>query len=347
MNLHEKYMLLCFKLARCGAGFVAPNPMVGAVLVYEDAIIGTGFHRKYGEAHAEVNCINSVTIEHRPFISDSTLYVSLEPCSHTGKTPPCVDFILQHEIKRVVIGCKDLASHVNGKGISKLRENGVEVLENILVEQACELNKRFFTFHQQRRPYILLKLAISADGFISKYHESTKLTSAETDRQTHKWRAEEDAIWIGYQTAYTDNPQLNVRWVHGKNPTRIIFDRNLTLPPMLNIFNNQQPTIVFNTMINRSEGLIEYVKIDEEHFIDEALKTLFQRNILSVIIEGGAKLVSEFIGKNLWDEARFIFTEHLLQDGVKAPLISDSYMSHTYKVNHDIIKVFKNPNLRT
>lgn len=321
MKKHQAFMSRCIELAKKGAGKVSPNPMVGSVLVYDDTIIGEGYHQQYGEAHAEVNCIESVSSNNKIQIPNSVLYVSLEPCSHFGKTPPCVDFILAQNIKKVVIGCKDFSSKVNGKSIQKLKANGVEVIEHVLEKEALELNKRFFTFHQKQRPYIILKWAQSMEGYIGKLNERIKLSGDETDKMVHQWRSEEDAIWVGFQTALTDNPQLNVRHVEGKNPIRIVYDRDLSLSSELKIFNDMQTTLCFNNLKNESKGNVAWIKVLDENYVDEILQYLYQRNILSVLVEGGAKLIQQFIDKGLWDEARCIQTNTSLPAGIKAPEI--------------------------
>lgn len=315
----EYYMRLCLDLAQQGAGQVAPNPMVGSVLVFEDQVIGQGYHQQYGEAHAEVNCIHSVHEENRSLIAKSVLYVSLEPCSHIGKTPPCVDMILRYKIPKVVVGCRDASEKVNGKGILRLREQGVEVIEGVL-EQECEwLNKRFFTFHKYQRPYIILKWAQSKDGFIGRYGQQMQLSCAETNKQVHRWRSEEAAIWVGYRTALNDNPQLTVRHVSGKNPVRIVYDRDLSLPQRLHLFDGESPTLIFNTLKSEKKDKLQYLQIDESKPFESMLQHLHQQQILSVLVEGGRDLLQLFFEKGYWDEARMIQTPHLLHAGIAAP----------------------------
>jgi diaminohydroxyphosphoribosylaminopyrimidine deaminase/5-amino-6-(5-phosphoribosylamino)uracil reductase len=315
----EYYMRLCLDLAQQGAGQVAPNPMVGSVLVYEDQVIGQGYHQQYGEAHAEVNCIRSVQAENYSLIEKSVLYVTLEPCSHTGKTPPCVDLILQHKIPKVVVGCRDISDKVNGKGIQKLREQGVEVVEGI-VEQECQwLNRRFFTFHKHQRPYIILKWAQSKDGFIGRYGQQLKLSCDDTNREVHRWRAEEAGIWVGYRTAQNDNPHLTVRHVDGNHPVRIVYDRDLSLPQHLQLFDGESPTLIFNTLKSEKKEKLQYVQIDESQPLESMLQHLHQQQILSVLVEGGRDLLQLFFEKGYWDEARMIQTPHLLHEGIAAP----------------------------
>ena len=241
----------CLQLAELAAGNVSPNPMVGAVLVYEDKIIGEGYHEKYGEAHAEVNYINSVKENQEHFIDKSTLYVSLEPCAHYGKTPPCADLIIKNNIKKVIIGCKDIYKEVAGRGIKKLQDAGVETVTGVLEKACFELNKRFFTFHERYRPYIILKWAQSVNGKTGAKNSDRLLISNDyTNRLVHKWRSEEASILIGTNTALKDNPSLTTRLWQGKNPVRIIIDRELQLPSKLNVFNNESKTIIFNLIKN-------------------------------------------------------------------------------------------------
>lgn len=316
--------------------------MVGAVLVFNDRIIGEGFHEQYGHAHAEVNCILSVKEEDKQYIKDSALYVSLEPCCHYGKTPPCTDLILKHQIKKVVIACKDISSKVNGEGIHKLREHGVDVIEHILEEEAIELNKRFFTFHQKHRPYIILKWAQSFEGFIGSEYNRIKLSNASTDRFVHQWRAEEDAIMVGYNTARIDDPQLNVRLISGKDPIRIVYDRNLDLSEQLHLFDQTQNTFLFNNVLSKQEHNLEWIKIADENYLHDMLNVLHQRQILSMLIEGGSKLTQQFIDANLWDEIRCIQTNTSLNEGIQAPDLKQMKPVSTIEVLDDDILIFRN-----
>ncbi|MBO9572642.1 MAG: bifunctional diaminohydroxyphosphoribosylaminopyrimidine deaminase/5-amino-6-(5-phosphoribosylamino)uracil reductase RibD, partial [Chitinophagaceae bacterium] len=249
MSTHEKYMRRCIELAQLAAGHVAPNPLVGAVLVHKDKIIGEGYHHVYGGPHAEVNCINSVPPESKHLISSSVLYVSVEPCAHYGKTPPCADLIIRSRIPAVVIGCRDPFKDVNGKGIEKLQAAGINVILDILEKECRELNKRFLTFHTLHRPYIILKWAQTADKKIGNYgNNRLHITNDTTNRLVHKWRSEEAAIMVGTNTAAADNPQLTNRLWEGRSPTRIIIDYDLRLPHSLNVFDKSVKTIVFNTI---------------------------------------------------------------------------------------------------
>lgn len=339
---HTTYMQRCLELATSGAGQTAPNPMVGAVLAYQDHIIGEGYHEQFGKAHAEVNCIKSVQEQEQHLIAASTLYVSLEPCSHFGKTPPCTDLILKHGIKKVVIGCKDSAQHVNGKGIAALREHGVEVVEGICEEEAKNLNRRFFTFHTQNRPYIILKWASSQDGYIGWHNQRTQLSNSITNHEVHRWRSEETAIWVGFNTAFIDNPNLSVRLVHGKNPIRILYDKQLNLPETHQLFNQESRTIIFNSLESKVDNATEFVKINPEHPIQEILQYLYSKQVLSILVEGGAKLHQQLIDAGLWDEIRHIESPLLLHSGVKAVQIPfDAQIFKQYHVLEDQITFYQ------
>jgi diaminohydroxyphosphoribosylaminopyrimidine deaminase/5-amino-6-(5-phosphoribosylamino)uracil reductase len=326
VNEQEKYMQRCLQLAANGLGNVAPNPMVGSVIVHDDKIIGEGFHANFGEAHAEVNAINSV--KNKALLKDATLYVSLEPCSHQGKTPPCSDLIIESGIKKVVIGCSDTNPLVAGKGIEKLKRAGVEVILGIMEKEARKLNKRFFTFHEQKRPYIILKWAQTADGFIDrKRNDNTEpalqISNEHSRRLLHKWRSEEQAIMVGTNTARLDNPRLDVRLVSGKKPLRIVLDKNAELPENLNLFDGSQPTLVFTSKKKEATINIEYATIDfETNVLPQVMNVLHEKQIQSVIVEGGTKLLQSFIDQNLWDEARVIISNALIGAGVAAPKLN-------------------------
>jgi diaminohydroxyphosphoribosylaminopyrimidine deaminase/5-amino-6-(5-phosphoribosylamino)uracil reductase len=344
LTTHEKYMLRCIELAKLGVGNVAPNPMVGAVLVHEGNIIGEGYHQQFGQAHAEVNCINSVKESLRPHIPNSTLYVSLEPCSHFGKTPPCSDLIIQQQIKKVVVGCSDPFEQVNGKGIEKLRAANVEVIVDILKDECLQLNKRFFAFHTKKRPYIILKWAQTANGkMASSSNERLLITNDFTNRLVHKWRSEETAILVGTNTALLDNPSLNNRLWHGNNPIRLVIDRNLKLPASLNIFNQEQKTIVFNSIKDASNDRIYYCKIEAANTIEQVLQICYELSIQSILVEGGSKLLQSFINENLWDEARIITNESLnTHDGLTAPLLNGILIKEE-KIFSDSIQYYLPP----
>lgn len=340
----DQYMSRCIQLAKSGAGNVAPNPMVGAVLVYEDKIISEGYHKKYGEPHAEVNCINSVAEENKFLIEKSILYVSLEPCSHYGKTPPCVDLILKNKIKKVVIGCKDIYKEVAGRGIQKLQESGVEVVTGVLEKECVSLNKRFFTFHQKQRPYIILKWAQSVNRKIgSEANERILISNDYSNRLVHKWRSEEAGILVGTHTALKDDPSLTTRRWKGKNPIRIVIDKELKLPLTLKIFNEESKTIIFNEKKNAIEGHHQYIKFEGGHFLEKALYALYDLNIQSILTEGGAKTLQSFINKGLWDEARVITNEKMIiENGIDAPGLKNFSLAHQENYFGDRIDYYQN-----
>lgn len=317
----EQYMSRCIELARLGVGNVAPNPMVGAVLVYNDRIIGEGYHEHYGSWHAEVNCINSVAEKNKSLISKSAIYVSLEPCSHYGKTPPCADLIIKNQIKKVVIGCVDVNAKVAGKGIERLQNAGLEVVSGVLKKECIDLNKRFFTFHLLNRPYVILKWAQSGNRKMGSLDSKRIFISNDySNRLTHKWRSEEEAILIGTHTALKDDPVLTTRLWKGSNPVRVVIDKELKLPSSLKIFNKESETIIFNSIKNEKAENINYIQIKGTDFIQKMLTELFNLNIQSVIIEGGPKTLQSFIDNGLWDEARVISnTRMFIENGIDAP----------------------------
>lgn len=348
MISHETYMLRCLQLAKKGIRNVYPNPMVGCVIVHKNTIIGEGYHKNYGEAHAEVNAINSVS--NKSLLSESTIYVSLEPCAHFGKTPPCADLIVQYNIPHVVIGCIDTYAEVSGRGIEKLKKTGIKVTLGVLEKECLAINKRFFTFHNKKRPYIILKWAQTQDGFIDIDRQQKKLTDnwitcAAAKTLVHKWRSEEHAIMIGTNTALNDNPELTVREWDGKNPIRVVLDINLRLPKHLNIFNTEASTIVFNSIKNETDQHIEYVQIDQfKNIIQQCMNKLYERQINSIIIEGGALLLQSFIDVNLWDEARVFIGNKAFEKGLKAPTINSSPIS-IEMINEDEMLIFVNKSL--
>lgn len=333
MDKDQQYMLRCLELARKGLGTVAPNPMVGCLVVYQDKIIGEGYHMQYGKAHAEVNAVASV--KDQSLLPFSTLYVNLEPCCHFGKTPPCTQLIIQKGIKHVVIGSVDPFAEVAGKGIASLKRHGVEVKVNVLKEQSRQLNKRFFTFHEKKRPFIILKWAQTADGFIdAERHPNsgirpTWITSQKLRMLVHKWRTEEQAILVGTNTAINDNPQLNVRDWHGNSPLRMVIDRKLELSHELNIFDNSIPTLVFNEKMSKKQSNTEWVILPQgsSYNLASMLHTLYSRGIQSVFVEGGQKLLQSFIDQDLWDEARVFGGPQFFGKGTKAPAIKPSNLS--------------------
>jgi diaminohydroxyphosphoribosylaminopyrimidine deaminase/5-amino-6-(5-phosphoribosylamino)uracil reductase len=339
----EKYIKRCIQLAKAGAGNVAPNPLVGSVLVYEDKIIGEGCHKKYGGPHAEVNCINSVLSENRELIEKSTIYVSLEPCSHFGKTPPCSDLIIKNNIRKVVIGCKDVYKEVAGKGIQKLKNAGIDVTVGILENECLDLNKRFFTFHQKKRPYLILKWAQSANGKIGSLDDSRILISNDySNRLVHQWRSEEAGILVGTNTALKDNPSLTTRLWPGNNPARIVIDKNLKLPTDLSIFNGAANTYVLNILKNSVEKSVRHIKVGSTNFLDESLQALFELNIQSILVEGGTKTLQSFIDAGLWDEARIITSEAMIiENGITAPEMKGLELIQQEKYFSDRIDYFK------
>ena len=306
------------ELARLGLGNVSPNPMVGCVIVLEDKIIGEGFHQKFGDHHAEVNAINSV--QDKSMLPHCEVYVSLEPCSYHGKTPPCANLLVKHKVKTVYIANIDPNPKVSGNGIEILEHAGIEVKQGVLENDGLELNKRFFTALNKKRPYIILKWAETADGFIARENFDSKWISNEYSRKiVHKWRAEEDAILVGKNTALYDNPSLNVRDWEGNDPVRIVVDHKLALNENINLFNQEVPTICYNTKQAQNKENLDFVKLQERNFIEELLTDLHRRNVQSLIVEGGAHTLNTFIEKGFWDEARVFKSESCYGKGITAP----------------------------
>jgi diaminohydroxyphosphoribosylaminopyrimidine deaminase/5-amino-6-(5-phosphoribosylamino)uracil reductase len=347
---HSNYMLRCIQLAKLGEGFVAPNPLVGAVLVHDNRIIGEGYHKKYGEAHAEVNCIESVTENDKHLIPASTLYVSLEPCAHYGKTPPCADLIVRNKIAKVVIGCVDVFTEVNGKGIEKLKQNGIEVTVGVLEKECRELNKKFFTYQSLQRPYIILKWAQTADNKISGIGDNRlKISKEESDKLVHKWRAEASGILVGTGTAQLDDPQLTNRLWSGNSPVRLVIDLDLKLSNDLKIFKSDAPTVIFNLQKNSPEfseplnNQVYYYKISvREKLIEEILKACYDLKVESILIEGGQKTLQAFIDKNFWDEANIITnTKLLVGNGLNAPELSNAQLQKQFSLSDDLISLYK------
>ena len=347
------YIHRCIELAKLGAGNVAPNPMVGAVLVFEDKIIGEGYHQRFGKAHAEVNCINdaekrmiSVKASNNDMaavLQKSILYVSLEPCAHFGRTPPCADLIIEKKIPKVVIGCRDPFKEVDGKGISKLQASGVEVHTGILEEDCIALNNRFFTFHLKNRPYIILKWAQTANRKIAGPETSRLFISDEiTNRYVHKWRSEEAAVMIGTNTALMDDPSLNTRLWRGNDPLRVVLDMNLRLPQFLRIFNQEGKTLIFNVLKQEDNERVQYYKLKRhEPVIGQLMKALYELGIQSVLVEGGRRLIQSFIDENTWDEARVITNNELeVNTGTGAPQLPAAVLTHQYQIHSDTIRFF-------
>lgn len=325
MKDHNTYMRRCLELAKHGLGLVYPNPMVGCVIVHNGLIIGEGWHQKAGSPHAEVNAINAV--KRKELLADSILYVNLEPCSHHGRTPPCADLIVKTGIPKVVVGVVDSHEKVGGKGISRLREKGVEVITPVLEKECRTLNKRFFTFHEKKRPYVILKWAQSRDGFIFPDAKTVKkgapfwISNAYSLQLVHQWRAEEEAILVGKNTALQDNPKLNIRHYKGNSILRIVIDRRLELPRNLNFFDNSEETVVYNEIKEEVHGLLKYVKLDfSDDVIGQVMRDLHKQEVQSLIVEGGAFTLSAFLRAGIWDEIRVFEGESFFKNGIKAPL---------------------------
>lgn len=340
-------MQRCIQLAKNGLGTSYPNPLVGSVIVKNDRIIGEGWHQKAGMPHAEVNAFASVGEELS--LEDATLYVSLEPCSHYGKTPPCADLIISKGIKKVVLGSTDPNPKVAGKGIKKLREAGCEVILGILEMECMALNKRFFTFQQQKRPYLFLKWAQTSNGYIAPLKEFRNekkpvwITNEYSRQLVHKMRSEEMAILVGTRTVLDDNPSLTVRDWAGNNPLRLLIDRNLKIPPSYSIFGSQAKTIVLNEKKSKSSDEIEYIKLDFSLNLPEQIsEVLFHKNIQSLIVEGGAKTIESFVKANLWDEAWVFTGPNNFERGIEAPRFKGNHFSQQ-KIKEDVLNIFKNP----
>ena len=334
MNIHEKYIKRCIEIAKNGWGTARPNPMVGSVIVHEDVIIGEGYTSTYGGNHAEVNAIHSV--QDKSLLKQATLYVTLEPCSHYGKTPPCSDLIIAHKIPKVVIGCVDDNKKVAGKGIERLINAGCQVIVGVLEEACKEHHKRFFTFHNKKRPYVILKWAETKDGFIAPASKDTLkpvwITNEYSRQLVHKWRAEEQAILVGTNTVLNDNPSLTVRDWTGENPMRIVIDTKNELNTKHNVLNNEAKSIIINnTLINKSEG----------NTAEQILNLLTENEITSVIIEGGSKTIQTFIDANLWDEARVFVGDIYFKQGIKAPVFSGKLISEQF-IKEDVLKKYLN-----
>jgi diaminohydroxyphosphoribosylaminopyrimidine deaminase / 5-amino-6-(5-phosphoribosylamino)uracil reductase len=345
MNNHEQYIARCIELAKNGFGTTYPNPMVGSVIVYDGQIIGEGWHQKAGEPHAEVNAIRSV--KDKTLLEKATIYVSLEPCSHFGKTPPCCDLIIKNKIPNVVIGTVDSNIKVAGNGIKRLRETGANVIVGILEKECHELNQRFFTFHEKKRPYIILKWAQTQDGFIApltkKEQKPVWITNSYSRQLVHKWRAEEQAILVGTQTVIDDNPQLNARNWNGNNPIRIVIDQNNRISETAHVFDNQVKTIVFSkkeTTLSSENTIFEILDF-KQNIASQIVERLYQHQIQSVIIEGGAQIIQTFIDANLWDEARVFIGNTKFGTGIKAPVLNKT-PSKKEKIGTDELLIIRN-----
>ena len=339
MNNELKYISRCLQLAELGAGYVAPNPMVGAVLVCDDKIIGEGYHRHYGEAHAEPNAINSV--KDKDLLKQSTLYVNLEPCSHYGKTPPCADLIVSSGIPRVVIGTLDPNPKVAGRGVEILRKAGVEVVVGVLEVECRELNKRFFIFQEQKRPYVLLKWAQTQDGFMDRVRTTVtepplQISNSITRQLTHKMRSENQSILVGANTVLLDNPSLTVRNWSGKSPIRIGIDRQRRIPDDFHLLDGSIPTLIFTEKDEVDKLHVEFVKIDfGTNSVETILNEIYKRNIHSVLVEGGPTILNSFIESGLWDEANIEIAPLRIVEGMAAPVLQLQPISRQNFEGHD------------
>ncbi|AZA73064.1 bifunctional diaminohydroxyphosphoribosylaminopyrimidine deaminase/5-amino-6-(5-phosphoribosylamino)uracil reductase RibD [Chryseobacterium indoltheticum] len=336
----EFYIKRCIELAQKAIGNTYPNPLVGSVIVHNDKIIGEGYHHKAGENHAEINAVNSVA--DKSLIPESTIYVSLEPCAHFGKTPPCALKIVELGFKKVVIGAMDSHDKVNGKGKKIIQEAGIEVVSGVLEKECIELNKRFFTYHERRRPFIILKWAESGDRFMDKDFKPTQISNALTKQFVHQLRSNEHSILIGTMTALRDNPSLTTREIVGRNPIRILIDIDLKVPKDFNVYSNEAETLVFNSVKEGDEGNIKFIKTSRENFIANMLKTLHELQIQSIIVEGGSLVLQQFIDAGLWDETIIIKNKNLvLENGTKAPRFNKTPID-TRDFRDNIIEFYKN-----
>ncbi|QQD13832.1 bifunctional diaminohydroxyphosphoribosylaminopyrimidine deaminase/5-amino-6-(5-phosphoribosylamino)uracil reductase RibD [Sphingobacterium sp. UDSM-2020] len=347
MNMQESYMRRCLELAALGAGTTSPNPMVGAVIVCDDQIIGEGFTSPYGGAHAEVNAIQQV-LDHfgddaAAKLRQSIFYVSLEPCAHYGKTPPCANLIARYKPKKVYIACLDPFAKVNGKGAEILKNAGIAIEIGLLEQEALWLNRRFLTRVQKNRPYVILKWAESADGYLGKEGEQVWISNGASKQLVHKWRAEEDAILVGAKTALVDNPSLTVREWNGKNPKRILIDKLLSVPAEAAIFNDEAETIIFNAVTTEWSGHNKYIELEnyDWYLPQNILYQLYLMDVQSIIIEGGAKTLSLFIEANLWDEARVFKSKRTLDGGIKAPQVKGE-LKEIMKISDDQLEIIVN-----
>lgn len=341
MENHELYMHRCLQLAAMGKRKTAPNPMVGAVIVHRSRIIGEGFHQYFGGPHAEIEAIR--TVKDSSLLQYSTLYVNLEPCNHTGKTPPCTEAILANKIPKVVISQTDPFVAVNGAGIERLKNNGVEVSIGLLENESKFLNRRFITFHTKKRPYIILKWAVSSDGFMGVAGKNIRISNDATALLTHQWRSQEQAIMVGSRTIITDDPQLDTRLWPGENPLRVILDQRGSLPLQRNIFNGKQSTLVFsgNPEINYPNAHVLHIP-DDENFLSNTLRELHARSIQSVLVEGGAATLKLFMKQDLWDEIRVFQSEKILHEGIPAPDLPNGKSEESFIENNTLKIIYKN-----
>ncbi|MCZ4222787.1 bifunctional diaminohydroxyphosphoribosylaminopyrimidine deaminase/5-amino-6-(5-phosphoribosylamino)uracil reductase RibD [Pedobacter rhodius] len=344
----EFYIKRCLELAATSIGNVSPNPMVGCVIVVDGVIIGEGYHQKFGEAHAEPNAVKSVFEKYgsaaESMLRKATAYVNLEPCAHFGKTPPCADLFVKHQLKKVVIGNRDPFSGVDGKGIEKLKNAGIAVISGILDEECKHFNRRFFTRIQKQRPFIILKWAQTANGYFATIDGHQKwISGGLAKRMAHRWRTEEDAILVGKQTAIMDNPQLTSREWPGKNPVRLVIDKNLQVPQSNHIFNQEAKTIIFNALKTDVKDNIHYIQMEDMQFYlpQKIAFQLYLMDIQSVIIEGGANIIKQFLNANLWDEARIFTSENSWTEGVPSPVINGN-LTEAIQVGTDKLSIYIN-----
>jgi diaminohydroxyphosphoribosylaminopyrimidine deaminase/5-amino-6-(5-phosphoribosylamino)uracil reductase len=337
----ELYIRRCFELAQLGEGFVSPNPMVGAVLVHEGEILGEGWHPKFGAAHAEVLCIRSVSPQNQALIPESTLYCNLEPCAHFGKTPPCADLIVAKKIRRVVVSNTDPNPLVAGKGLAKLRAAGVDVQAGVLEVEGRWLNRAFFTWIEQNRPFIVLKWAQTSDGFLGKKNLRTAISGPQALRLVHRWRAACDAILVGTNTALTDNPRLDLRYHFGKNPLRIAFDRHGKIPASHHLLDGSAETWIFGSSSKKPAQNLHFFPATQEDLIPELLEQLKQHNRAVLFVEGGAKLLQRFLDTELWDEIRILENSRSLGTGILAPGIpEDAVLKSHFQIGEDSVRIF-------
>ena len=341
---HETFMRRCLDLASNAASTASPNPLVGSVIVHGDRIIGEGFHHASGLPHAEVNAVNAVADEDKPLLKDATLYVNLEPCSHHGRTPPCCDMIIAAGIPRVVIGAMDTNALVNGEGIRKMKEAAIDVTTGVLERESRDMNKRFFTFQEKRRPYVVLKWAQSRDGFMAPLPQRRRrLSNALSQMLAHKWRTEEDVIFVGFNTAWVDNPSLDARLWPGRSPHRAVYDPKLQLTDDLNIFRNDGKHLwVFNNIKTKQRGHVNLVNVDANDWVKNVLGVLHDAKCLSVLIEGGTKTIDAFLAAGAWDEARVFITPHMLGTGYRAPVTPPTQGTETRLNDDALITYFAN-----
>jgi diaminohydroxyphosphoribosylaminopyrimidine deaminase/5-amino-6-(5-phosphoribosylamino)uracil reductase len=332
-------MLRAIELARNGLGKVSPNPMVGCVIVKNGRIIGEGWHQFFGGPHAEVNAIKSVTDS--KMLEGSDVYVNLEPCAHHGKTPPCADLLVSYKVGRVFIANEDINPLVHGKGIALLEKAGVKVKNDVLSVEGKNLNKRFFNFHEKKRPYVILKWAETADGYMARDNFDAKWISNEYSRQiVHKWRSEEDAIMVGANTVIYDNPKLNVRDWEGRDPIRIILDPDLKCPEKANVLDETQITLIYNTIKSSIGENTRFIKVESKNYLKNVFADLFKSNIQSVLIEGGPTLLNSVIEEGFWDEARIFRSVKTFGSGLAAPRLKNGTLSNKIRIFDDDLYIF-------